>query len=133
VARTWLTSFVLVPTNAFGECTSAGCDWEASPRCLVGESSLGLDEPGQPRQLLGVDPVGLAPPGVDEAHVPGVGDQDLVWPWSSKILLTHGEWVLASVATRIGSAPEKKSAPRKPPGSWRSGPLSWIISPFSVF
>jgi hypothetical protein len=51
------------------------------------------------------------------------------WPWSSKILLTHGEWVLASMATRIGSAPEKRLSKASRFVAIR---LSSIISPFSV-
>ena len=35
---------------------------------------LGI-EPGQPGQLFGVDLVGLASLPVDEAHLPGVGEQ----------------------------------------------------------
>ena len=83
----------------------------------------------QASQILGVYLVGFALVGVDEPQFAGIGHQDLVATLLSSTLLTHGEWVPASMAMRRGSSEAKRRL--KASGVVRSLPSS-ITSPLSL-
>jgi hypothetical protein len=81
----------------------------------------------QASQVLGVYLIRFTLVGVDEPQLPGVGHQDIVATLLQSTLLTHGEWVPASMAMRIGGSSEAKRR-LKASGLVRSLPSS-IISP----